>query len=372
MKSKEQEFTALVDVKDVFRVPMKDLCENDGNKLKLSITKLEELIKDERFGDRQVAAIEEVIRLIKKGKDTLDTYKEHFEEKNFQSAPRIVYNRKYEMHHTCLSSLGGSDTIGTNVIPLLPLDHIQIHVLMMFFVEEHKNDMSAALMCNKKGIVLETVLNSLKNPILEVNNDIYNLLVTYDRQSRQKASKERKIKKEQEEEADPLEDYIQYRYTDEATEAYFQEHLADGTNYKEWCDLPTGAVVEIKYRKFTKGTKEEEMRLKHHLNVIHRAEKRRVQKAADDFGPKKYLTMDKVKSLVYEDSDRDYAICSILGTSLGKIEDLQYKHLQKVCSACKIQMSTKGNRKSQKEMAAEVIDFLQTESLENELSQINI
>jgi hypothetical protein len=352
---------------------MKDLCEKDGNKLKLSIPKVRELLQDERFREMQVAAIKEAIRLIDKGFDRLETNKEHFEGKNFQSAPRYIDGNNHEMHHLCLSSLGGSNTIGTNVIPLLPLEHVQIHVLMMFFIEEHKNDMSAALMCNKKGIVLEDVLNSLENPILELNKDIYNLLVTYDRQSRQKVSKERKIKKEQEEDAGPLENYIQYRYTDEATEAYFQEHLVHGKNYKEWCDLPTGEVVEIKYRKFTKGTKEEDMRLKHHLNVRHRAERRRVEKAQRDFGPKKYLTMDQVKTLTFKDSDGDYAICSILGTSLGKIEDLQFKHLQKVCRACKIQMSTKGKRKSQKEMAAEVIDFLQSsEDLDTQFSQMNI
>ena len=363
MKAKTQTFSGKVKV-NIHRVSMKDYCEEDGaGKRCLSIPLIEELAKDKKLEPFQQAAAHEMLILINKGKDAIEKYKEECKGKKLQSVPRMLGNEKYEWHHLCLSRLDGSDTIGTNVIPLLALDHVRIHVLMMLLFVEWQIATSAVMMLNMKHLYLEDVLNSLDSPILHVNKDLYNLLVTFDRESRSEAYHARKNQTEQQE--PKLEGYIQFHYTDEATEEYFREKkLAGKSVWKRYCSLEEGKVFKLNDRTFTKGAKEEDLRLKHHINSIKRAEDNRIRMAHVDLGD---LTEDTLKSLVYEDSDGDYAIRSNLGHKLGKIKTLTKVQLRKLCGALGRKQGTKNQQ-----MVDEVIDFLKTENLENMLSQMNI
>ena len=364
MKAKTQTFRGKVKV-NIHRVLMEDYCEEDGaGKRCLSIPLIEKLAKDTKLEPFQQAAAHEMLILINKGKDTIEKHKAECEGKKLQSVPRMLGNEKHEWHHLCLSGLDGSDTIGTNVIPLLALDHVLIHVLLMFLFKEWQIATSAVMMLNMKHLYLEDVLNSLDSQILHVNKKIFNLLVTFDRQSRSEAYRARKNQTEQQE--PKMEGCIQFHYTDEATEEYFREKkLADkSATWKRYCSLEEGEVFKLKNRPFTKGPKEEDLRLKHHINSIKRAEDNRIRMAHVDLGD---LTEDKLKRLVYEDSDGVYAIRSKLGHKLGKIKALTKVQLRKLCGALRRKQGTK-----KQQMVDEVIDFLETENLENKLSQMNI
>lgn len=353
-----------VDIRKITRVSIKSLCEKDGKKMYLSLAKVEELKKKEQgFTKQQKEAIKKAAKILRKGFHIYKKYQDECQGKSMSSVPRKFDGESYEWHHLCLKSLNGSDTLGVNVIPLSPLDHATIHVLVMFFVTDWQVALSASFMLNKRNIYLEDILGWK-----EVDIEIYSFLTSIDRQARSEMNKGRskgkRIKKNEKKKSKyygsnndiPLfKDCFRYGYSDKDAVVYFQQFVHNSEKkskpYIRWLKIRSGHLFQFRGRSFMKGVDGEDLRVKRHLNVTNRAEKMRTVKADIDLG--KNFTKRDLKTLAFIDEDGEYAIMSRWGHRLTKIRKLQKPHLRKLCGAC-----SRMQHKRNSDMVAEIIDFL--------------
>lgn len=319
--------------------------------------------KEQGFTKQQKEAIKKAAKLLRKGFHIYKKFQDECQGKSMSSVPRKFDGERYEWHHTCLKSLGGSDTLGVNVIPLTPFDHATIHVLVMFFVADWQIALSASFMLNKRNVYLEDILGWK-----EVDVGIYSFLTSIDRQARSEMNKGRTKRKHVREKRKNksndygsnnnvplLKDCFRYGYSDNDAVVYFQQyvHNSEKTSkpYIRWLKTRKGHLFQFRGRSFTKGVDGEELRVKRHLNVTNRAEKMRTVKAIMDLGEN--FTKRDLKKLVFVDGDGEYAIMSRLGHRLNKIRKLQKPHLRKLCGAC-----SRMQHKRNCDMVAEIIDFL--------------
>lgn len=367
MKSKSvKPSPGLADISALQRVSMESLCEKEKNGSYLSIAKLKKVFNMKKLQPWQRAAAREALKIIEKGKATYNKIKHKFgTKKSLDSVKRVELKDKVEWHHLIFKSLGGSDTVGKNVIPLSKPDHIAIHVLFMCFVKDWEAATSAVFMMDMNKRYLEDILNGLDSTSLHVTETLVKTLRAIDSEARSKARLAPRKKKKYLNLNLDLQDQIQHRYTDEDALAYFKEHgLAMTKTWKEWTKLKKGEVMKAGRDLYTKGIEWQDLSLKRRINSDHRAEQRRVRQVKLDFGEEE-LTEEKLMSLLSKDDEGDYNIRAVGGWSLGKVKHLKKYPLRKVYRAC----GFPGTIPKQDVQVRKISDYL---DLNYDFSQMNI
>jgi hypothetical protein len=159
--------------------PFHLMCNKVGDKYKYSDEKASKcLVNNPNFSDLQVVAAEKFLALVAKGKADWEKYRDLFTDNGRYTTlsgmkRNIVIDRetkRFDLHHICQVSLGGSDRLWVNVIPLLcDSDHTKIHVQASVFISDREVQNAAKMMLDLSAMKPSDFLNEGSDEIRMAN-----------------------------------------------------------------------------------------------------------------------------------------------------------------------------------------------------------